>query len=51
MSRLLFNGKNNDMFHINIDNVSFFLKETFLLYLTLTNFTQRKRKMYDANDY
>ena len=27
-----------------------FSKETFLLYLTLTNFTQRMRKTYDAND-
>ena len=28
----------------------FFPKETFLVYPTLTNFTQRKRKTYDAND-
>ena len=27
-----------------------FLKETFLVYPTLTNFTQRKGKTYDAND-
>ena len=28
----------------------FFSKETFVVYPTLTNFTQRNRKTYDAND-
>ena len=33
------------------DGQRFFLrKETCLVYPTLTNFTQRKRKTYDAND-
>ena len=29
---------------------TFFLKETFLVYPSLTNFNQRKRKTDDAND-
>ena len=29
---------------------SFFSKETFLVYLTLASFTNRKRKKYDASD-
>ena len=31
-------------------NVFSLRKETCLVYPTLTNFTQRKRKTYDAND-
>ena len=38
-----------ELFHIKTGNV-FFAKETFLVYPTLTDFTQRKRNKYDAND-
>ena len=38
-----------ELSHIKTGNF-FFTKETFLVYPTLTNFTQRKRNKYDAND-
>ena len=46
MSRLLLNGKNT--FRIIVGHV--FFERKFLLHTTLTNFTQRKRKPYHAND-
>ena len=39
----------HELFHLKTGNI-FFAKETFLVYPTLTDFTQRKRNKYDAND-
>ena len=35
---------------MKIGNSFVYSKETFLVYPTLTNFTQRKKKAYDASD-
>ena len=43
MSGLLFNGKNNDMFHINIDNVSFFERNISIV-SHLNQFYSKKEK-------
>ena len=45
---LLINGKVRNVLYTDWQH--FFLKETLLVYPTLTNFIQRKRKMYDTND-
>ena len=43
----MFNRKNTKRFLVGLP--TFFLKQTFLSYPTLTNFAQRERKKCDAN--